>query len=149
MTTPSDIESRLTRLEDTKAFHDLASEYCHGLDKHDVDRFLAIWAADGLWDLGDGVEPKGHEELTKVLVDSIWAGFPTTHHWTSNHVIDWSGDTPTGECDVCATVRNADGQWLRAAATYEDVYVQVDGRWLISRRKGITHWAEPLAEPGA
>jgi uncharacterized protein (TIGR02246 family) len=143
--TSQDIEQRVARLETTEELRNLAKEYCHGFDKRDLDRFLAVFAADAVWVLDADTQPSGHAEIGKTVTEGIWPAFTETHHWASNHVIDWSGDAPRGTCDVDATVRNTSGQWLRASATYDDTYVSSDGRWLIARREATVHFTEPLA----
>jgi uncharacterized protein (TIGR02246 family) len=144
MTAIPDLEQRLTRLEATEELRTLAHEYCHGLDKRDLERFLSVWDDDGQWVLADDVRPRGHSEIEKMLTEGIWSSFAETHHWTSNHVVDWSEQDPRGTCDVHANVRDNAGQWLRASATYIDSYVNVDGRWRISRREATVHFTEPL-----
>lgn len=143
MTDLTPLEKRLERLEALEEMRALAHGYCHGLDKHDRDSFLAVFAQDAVWDLGEA-KPQGPEEIGAML-EGIWGGFPETHHWTSNQVVDWSGDHPRGTCDVDATVRDAAGSWHRASATYVDDYVRVDGRWLIATRTATTHFTEPIA----
>ena len=148
MTTTSDVttlEERVTRLEAQEEMRRLAHEYCHGLDKRDVDRFEAIWTQDAVWMLGDEVQPQGLEAITAMARDGVWAGLSETHHWTTNFVVEWTDNGPRGTCDVTATVRQNDGTWLRAAATYVDQYVEQDGHWLIARREAHTHFTEPLA----
>lgn len=140
-----DIEVRLARLEATEEIRNLAKEYCHGLDKRDLDRFLAVFTDDAVWVLGEDNAPTGHSEIGETVTAGIWAAFAETHHWTSNHVIDWTDETPRGTCDVSATVRKASGEWLRASATYVDTYVHSDGRWLIARREATVHFTEPLS----
>jgi gamma-hexachlorocyclohexane dehydrochlorinase len=138
------IEERLARLEAAEELHNLTKEYCHGLDKRDLDRFLAVFAPDAVWALSEDARPAGHAAIGKTVTDGIWPAFSETHHWTTNHVIDWLGDVPHGTCDVTATVRDVSGQWLRASATYDDAYVYADGRWRISRREATVHFTEPL-----
>ena len=46
------LQSRLTELEGRIAIRDLVSDYCHGFDKRDYARFLAIWWEDCVWDIG-------------------------------------------------------------------------------------------------
>lgn len=138
------IEERLARLEAAEELHNLTKEYCHGLDKRDLDRFLAVFATDAVWVLAEDAKPTGHAEIAKTVTDGIWPAFTETHHWTTNHVVDWSGDVPRGTCDVTATVRDISGQWLRASATYVDDYVHPD-RWRIGRREATVHFTEPLA----
>jgi hypothetical protein len=144
MAPASTVEERLARLEATEQMRTLAHEYCHGLDKRQLERFLAIWAPSAEWVLAEDNRPTGPDEIAEVATGGIWPAFTETHHWTSNHVVDWSGELPTGTCDVSATVRDVSGRWLRASATYVDTYVEHGGRWLIARREATTHFTEPL-----
>jgi len=139
------VEERLAQLEATEQLRRLAHEYCHGLDKRDPDRFLAIWTPDAVWALGGDTNPRGHEEIGATAAQAIWPSFTETHHWTSNHVVDdMSEGTARGTCDISAVVRDAQGRWMIASATYADTYTKYDGRWLISRREAITHFTRAL-----
>lgn len=46
------LEARIDRIESRAAMQDLVSDYCHGFDKRDWDRFLAIWWEDCVWEIG-------------------------------------------------------------------------------------------------
>ena len=49
----SDIEERLDRIGSELEIRKLTAEYCHGADKRDLDRFLAVWAPSATWSLGE------------------------------------------------------------------------------------------------
>lgn len=140
--TSSDLEARLATLEANEELRHLAHNYCHGLDKRDLDRFLAIWTDDGEWAFGEIVF-KGHDEIAKAVED-VWSSHHETHHWTTNHVMDWSGSVPRGTSEATIVVNEATRGWVLGSAAYEDEYARVDGRWLIRRREGISHFTRLL-----
>ena len=49
--------TRLDRLESRYEIEALVSNYCHGFDKRDYERFLSIWWDDCLWKIGVGLVP--------------------------------------------------------------------------------------------
>lgn len=137
------LAARVAALTAREEIRQLAHNYCHGIDKRDPDRLLAVFAEEAVWALGEGVTPTGHTEIGQML-DQIWAAHQLTHHWTANHVIEVQGDRATGLCDVDSTVRAADGEWRRAAASYRDDYVRTDGTWRITRREAEMSFLEPF-----
>src|SRR5690606_23914063 len=69
----------------------LQAEYCHGADKRDLSRFLAVWHEDGVWDVGVAVF-RGRAAIAEA-VQRQWAEIEAMHHWTSNTSVDVTGDT--------------------------------------------------------
>ena len=140
-----EMSRQVAELVAREQIRDLASNYCHGIDKRDADLVLAVFADDAEWMLADDFVPTGHAEIEKALVAAIWPAHRSTHHWTANHVITFAGAIATGLCDVDSTVQTAEGEWKRAAATYRDTYVQRGGRWLIQRREAELSFLEVLS----
>jgi hypothetical protein len=126
-------EDRLDRIESELAIHRLASEYCHGADRRDLDRFLAVWAPTAVWQMSDEVRYEGLEAIASV-VQAQWRTFAQYVHWTTNHTVWIDGDEARGECDVATYVRLHSGRWVRTGGTYRDKYRRIDGRWLIAHR---------------
>jgi ketosteroid isomerase-like protein len=129
----TDLETRVDRIEGELAIRRLAAEYCHGADKRDLDRFLAVWAPTAVWKVGDDAGHEGRDAIARA-VQAQWATFPQYVHWTTNHAIWIDGDQARGECDVATTVRLRSGRWVRKGGTYRDEYRRIDGQWLIARR---------------
>ena len=48
----SDIEARLSYIEDRIGISDLACNYVHGMDKGDKDRFMDCWTDDSAFVIG-------------------------------------------------------------------------------------------------
>ena len=44
--------ARIDELESRAALRDLVSDYCIGFDTHDWERFISIWHADAVWEIG-------------------------------------------------------------------------------------------------
>ncbi|TWG96345.1 uncharacterized protein (TIGR02246 family) [Nocardioides sp. J9] len=142
-TTSQDSTDVLAELVAREQIRELAANYCHGIDKRDLDRLLGVFDEKAEWVLGEDVRPTGHDAIAE-MTRGIWEAHELTHHWTANHVIEVDGDRATGLCDVDSTVRLASGEWKRAAASYRDEYRNVDGQWKITRREAEMSFLEPL-----
>ncbi len=46
------LTQRIDELESRAALRDLVTDYCLGFDTHDWDRFISIWHADAVWEIG-------------------------------------------------------------------------------------------------
>ena len=145
--TDGDIESRLQQVEAHLAIHRLVAEYCHGADKRDLARFLAVWCADAVWDVGTR-KFQGRGEI-RAAIEHQWAAQPRMFHWTTNLSITVGPDqgTASGESDVETVTQLADGTWLHSAGSYQDVYRQDDATWRIARRTAVVHVSRRTAGP--
>jgi gamma-hexachlorocyclohexane dehydrochlorinase len=131
-----DILGRIEKLEALQAFHDLVSNYCHGVDKHDLDRFMDIWWDDATWAIGP---PFGNfhtaPEIRRAVTDVIWPAWRETHHWTTNLVVSFdSPDRAHGVCDVDCKGASPDDVMQLVSATYTDAFERRGGVWRIARR---------------
>ncbi|WP_336922127.1 nuclear transport factor 2 family protein [Aquipuribacter sp. SD81] len=125
-------ESQITRL---------VHEYCHGVDKRDADRFMAVWSHDAVWQVGPEQVFRGHDAILDAAKRQ-WDAFGQMHHWSANLVLDIEpgADRATGESDVDVTVEMTDGRWVRGGGCYKDTYVREHGEWRISRREAVAHF---------
>jgi ketosteroid isomerase-like protein len=145
LSTPIDQEKRLQLLEDESALRRLAYEYCHGLDKRNVERFLDVWHDDARWISGPLFGNFiGKEEIRRGLVETMWPAFKQLHHWTTNFVVDIDGDRAYGLSDMYFAAPRADGVALLVSATYNDTFERRDGRWRIAERVIDIHYFSPL-----
>lgn len=143
MTTPqSDLEKRLAQLEAENELANLSLDYCYGLDNRDLDRFIAIWSDDAEWILG-GNPVKGRDAIAKLASD-IWARHGGLQHWTTNQVVDWSGESTTASVEAGAIVREPEGRWTLGYVTYADQYAFIDSAWKITRREGLNASSKTL-----
>ena len=140
------LETRINRIESRFAMHDLVSDYCHGFDKRDWDRFLAIWWEDGVWEIGP---PFGdftdHSGVERAVKEILWPAWNATTHFTTNLVVTFEGpDRARGVCDVDCIGTTSDGIAQTISATYEDVFERRGGIWKIARRQVTMHHFSPL-----
>ena len=140
------IEQRLDAIESRSAMHELVSDYCHGFDKRDWPRFLAIWWPDANWDIGPPFGAfDGHDGIAHVTRSILWEAWLASSHFTTNLVISHDGaDKATGISDVDCIGTTSDGQAQTVSATYYDEFERRDGVWKIARRKVAMHHFNPL-----
>ena len=140
------LTGRLDRLESRAAMRDLVSDYCHGFDKRDWTRFIAIWADDCIWDIGPpfGVF-EGLDGIRTAIYEVLWPAWERSLHLTTNLRIEFTNDNrATGLCDVSCTGTLADGSTQIVGATYTDVFCRREARWQIQTRKVTMHYFNPL-----
>lgn len=142
----TDLETRIDRIESRTAMHELVSDYCHGFDKRDFDRFLAIWWDDCVWEVGPPFGTfDGHAGIHKAIYEILWPAWKSSSHFTTNLVIRFIGaDTADGVCDVDCIGTTSDGQAQTVAATYTDNFERRNGVWKIVKRHVLMHHFSPL-----
>lgn len=137
---------RIDRLESRFAMHGLVSDYCHGFDKRDFDRFLAIWWEDCVWNIGPPFGSfAGHEGIHQAVKDILWPAWLKSTHCTTNLRVDFDGvDSARGVSDVDCIGTTSDGQAQTVVATYTDTFERRGGLWKIARRDVTMHHFSPL-----
>ena len=142
----TDLETRIDRIESRTAMHELVSDYCHGFDKRDFDRFLAIWWDDCVWEVGPPFGTfDGHAGIHRAIYEILWPAWKASSHFTTNLVIKFTGTDPAdGVCDVDCIGTTSDGQAQTVAATYTDNFERRNGVWKIAKRHVLMHHFSPL-----
>lgn len=142
----STMEQRLEALETRMALVDLTSDYCHGFDKRDLDRFMAIWWEDAVWEIGPPFGNfEGHAGIRHAVLDILWPAWAMSTHYTTNLRIAPEGpDAASGVCDVYCIGNTSDGQAQTVAASYFDSFTRRDGVWKIARRRVTMQHFSPL-----
>lgn len=141
-----DLAARIDRIESRIAMHELVSDYSHGFDKHDWDRFLAIWWDDCVWEIGPPFGSfEGHAGVTKAVKEILWPAWLASSHFTTNLVIRFHGiDRADGVCDVDCIGTTSDNQAQTVSATYTDLFERRNGVWKIAHRHVKMHHFSPL-----
>jgi len=105
-------------LESRSDIRDLASDYCHGFDKRDYDRFLSIWWPDCAWDIGPPFGSfTGHEGIHTAVQEVLWPAWKESHHLTTNLRIEFiDADNAEAMCDVDCRMHDCRCYLLRYAA---------------------------------
>ncbi len=138
---------RVTELEARIAIRDLVSDYCHGFDKRDFSRFLAIWWPDCVWDIGPPFGRfEGHEGIHRAIHEVLWPAWSESHHLTTNLTIHFlDSQNATAVCDVdCVGTLSTDTQCQIVGASYEDTLQARNGRWKIQQRNVQIHYFNPV-----
>ena len=137
----ADARAAIDQLVSQQEITRLVHEYCHGVDKRDPGRFMAVWAADAVWQVGPDDVHRGHDAIL-AAAQRQWDAFGQMHHWSANLVVtvEPGEDRAGGESDVDVTVEMTEGRWVRGGGTYRDSYVREHGRWKIARREAVAHF---------
>lgn len=114
---------------------ELIYQYCHGLDRRELDRFMSIWAEDAVWEFDHPQIPAAvGREAIAGMVQMFWGGFPRMHHLSSNVLVSVEGDTGSAIWDAAAVFENQAGSTANLVASYTDEFHRVAGRWETVRR---------------
>lgn len=143
-----DLAARIDQLESRQAINDLVSDYCHGFDKRDFSRFLAIWWEDCAWNIGPPFGSfSGHEGVREAVNEVLWPAWGQSQHVTSNLVISFDGaDTAHALCDVDCTGTLAESDEATfVGATYTDRMERRGGIWKIAERNVTIHYFNSFA----
>lgn len=141
------LQLRVTELEGRIAIRDLVSDYCHGFDKRDYARFLAIWWPDCVWDIGPPFGKfAGHEGIHEAIHEVLWPAWQESHHLTTNLRINFLDETNASSiCDVdCVGTLAGEDVCQIVGATYEDTLQSRGGEWKILKRKVQIHYFNPV-----
>lgn len=138
--TLEDVRSRLE-------IQDLVANYCHGMDKHDLERFMALWHPDAEFLPGEPFGNfRGADEIRRAVTELVWPSLPRTRHATVNLVVTLDGERATGLADVIGSATTPDGVTATVDATYEDLYERRDGVWRFAVRRIVVHDFSGLAD---
>jgi hypothetical protein len=141
----TELEKRITVLEDIEAIRKLKARYCAVCDDdHNPDKITTLFAEDGIWE-GEGWVGvhQGHAAIRK-LFEGFRDRISFSQHNVMNPIIEVNGNTAHGTWYFLGpfTFRKGNRQmWL--AARYEDDYVKVNGEWKFKHLRAIGRMAAP------
>lgn len=144
----SALTARIDQLESRQAIIELTSEYCHGFDKRNFQRFLAIWSDDCVWNIGPPFGSfHGHEGIREAVQGILWPAWKESHHLSTNQIIAFQdSDTASCVCDVdCVGTLTGDANAQIVGATYTDKVKRTNGRWQIVQRDVSIHYFNPVS----
>ncbi len=126
----SELEKRITRLEDIEAIKQLKARYCHICDDtHNPETIASVFAEDGIWESDDFGKAQGHRDI-RALFSSFRELFTFSQHNISNPVIQVKDTHATGIWYIMGPWTIAENNkeiWM--AARYDDDYVKINGEW--------------------
>ncbi len=143
---PTELERRITRLEDIEAIKQLKIRYSHICDDmHNPDRIASVFVEDGIWESPDFGIAVGHAEI-RELFRKFQRMFDFSQHNMTNPLITVDGDRATGVWYIMGPWNFTDTgnkQWF--ALRYDDEYVKVDGEWKYKHLKVVMRMQEDRA----
>jgi len=135
---PSEIEKRITELEDIEAIKKLKALYCDICDdNHNPDRIWKLFAPDGIWEGGGFGKAQGHEAIRNLFV-TFQKLISFSQHNVFNPRIEINGDRAHGIWYLLGpfTFREKnEARWI--ACRYEDDYVKINGEWKYQHLRAI------------
>lgn len=136
------LEQRIAELESRAEIGALVAGYCRGVDQREDDFFVSLWHPDAAYLIpggrGDFYDTEGIRQ-SLVVIAGVWK---STKHWTTNHVITFTGeDRASGHSDCFAVCEHHDGKVSFVSATYDDEYERrADRVWRFARRLVTRSW---------
>lgn len=144
----SELNARLTRLEDIKAIEQLKYTYAGFCDDgYNPDGIAGLFTEDGRWIVdGEGATLTGrdaiHAHFTTLSERISWA----LHYMIAPNIeIDPSGDRAKGTfyllclCTIEQTEDPSKKDAVILTINYRDTFVKKDGRWYFEELIGLTH----------
>ncbi len=134
-------EATLSRLLDRNAIVDVLSCYARGIDRRDAALLRSCFT--DVLDVNMGgvqhraIAAEAWVEQTMKLI----AGYQTTQHIISNHLVELEDDRAVCRAEVQAQHWNPDGAWL-LGGRYEDGLVRTADGWRIDRLALHIGWTE-------
>jgi ketosteroid isomerase-like protein len=132
--------ARLERLEAEAALLRLANNYCHGIDRQDLERLMSVWHEDAIYvtntpGIGTIV---GKVEIARVFTEIVWPSLRASVHSTTNFTTDIRGDRATALSNTSYIGIAGDGRCLvplgPATGTYSDIFERRNGIWRFASR---------------
>ena len=142
-----ELAARIGQLESRHEIEALVSNYCHGFDKRDFERFLSIWWQDCVWKIGPPFgDFSGHDGIREAIHQVLWPAWAQSQHVTSNLVIEFnSADDATGLCVVdCMGLLTGSAEATFVGATYKDRFQRRESCWKIVEREVSIHYFNPF-----
>lgn len=133
------LEERIQQIEDIENIRKIIANYCHGVDKRNLETFLSIWHEEGVWEVPHLRNAIGKKDVELLLVNTIWNNVVQSHHHTTNSVIEINGNTATAVSDILYTRTEKNGVSSLLSGVYRDDYCKDGGRWYMKRRAFSPH----------
>jgi ketosteroid isomerase-like protein len=133
------------RLADRLAIQELRARYTHHYDDGDLEAFVALFAEDGVLQLGPAGYARGHDELRAALAGPM-AAAEFACHFTTDEITEFTGpDRARGTCRFALHYGRAPD--IQGAGTYHDEYVRTGGGWRFASRTISFFYMGPRSTP--
>ena len=128
----------MDRAADRRAIEQLNDDFCHQLDRGNVDGFVALFTEDALYANGPRVL-RGEREIRQFYIDRTRGGPRTSRHFTQGLRIEFTGESSAKGLSAAFTF-SADGSppiestIPAVVADFQDVYAFDGVRWRFAER---------------
>ncbi|HVN88583.1 MAG TPA: nuclear transport factor 2 family protein [Candidatus Binataceae bacterium] len=143
----TDLEKRITELEDIEAIKKLKALYCDICDDdHNPDRIWRLFAEDGIWEGAGFGKAQGHKAISE-LFKSFQKLIKFSQHNVFNPRITIDGNRAHGIWYLVGPFTFYDkeqARWL--ACRYEDDYVKINGEWKYQHLRAFVRVNAPYEE---
>ncbi len=146
-----EILKRLQRLEDIEAIRRLKHTYCYACDDHyNTEKLRQVFSPDAVWEAEGFGQYVGVDAICDFF-DQVSNDIVAAAHLVMNDVIEISDDGLTAKgvwrnCQPVTTVDNDSHQAAWMLARYDEIYIKVDGRWLIKNLMASIQFTAPYKE---
>ena len=143
----TELEKRITRLEDIEAIRNLKARYCSYCDdQYDVEGLTGLFTEDAVWDGGRLGKAVGIAKIQKFFRNSRDA-MPFAVHMVMNPLIEIDGDRATGIWYLLQAATSAQaGGAIWGSARYDERYVRTPDGWKFEHLKLTSFFWTPFEE---
>lgn len=136
----SSLEQRLRKLEDVEEIKKLKARYCEACDggwdgraSHDLEKIVALFAEDGVWDGGVYGRREGRDGIRDYYRNN--PEVPFAFHLLANPIIEVDGDRATGRWHLLISLTQADQSAMLVGGVFDDEYARTAEGWRIKRSR--------------
>jgi hypothetical protein len=127
-----------SRLSDRLTIQQLNDDFCHELDRGDVDGFVGLFTPDALYTYGPRVL-RGTKEIRDFYLNRTRDGPRTSRHLVTGLRIRFLSEQAAGGLSVCLTfsapgLPPIESTVPAVVADFEDVYALTNGKWQFAER---------------
>jgi len=134
------VEQRLTAIEDKMAIKYVVDQFSNLADTKEIDKQVMLFTEDGIVESISNGQPssslKGRAQL-KQAFSAFLSNFHTVYHQNGQQTINLQGDKAeaTSYCRVILVGKQNEKEAKTTLNTiYKDLFVKVNGKWLIKHR---------------
>lgn len=130
---------RSDRPADRRAIEQLNDDFCHELDRGDVEGFVALFTGDALYTNGPRVL-LGERQIRQFYIDRTRDGPRTSRHFVQGLRIEFTGESSARGLSAAFTFSASgsppiDSTIPALVADFEDVYAFDGVRWRFAERR--------------
>jgi len=144
----SDINQRITEIENRIALKELVDNFSILADKKDITAQMLLFTEDANVETyinGQKVTSlNGRKQIGETFA-SFLNNFETVYHINGQQVVNINGDNATGTSYCFVTlIGDENGKKMKntMGVHYQDEFVRVNNQWLIAKRKSTFDWQD-------